>query len=842
MRCIRFIFLLTILLFREEALAQCGLIQPRIAVFPDSANGQLSVGRLSPVNSVLATDWVIDSVHWQVNGQIIIADTALKLDTVFPPGLVYVFMTIYSRDTVSGTVCEGSASNYFLTVSSDLYPAMDVSGNGLTKTFSARIFGVDSCSSPVWNFADGNFGSGLNVTHTYQTPGIYSVSFSPGNGALGNITRKVHVNDGFDDMQGAQLNSPAMFCDSFSLSMNTTPSYANGVWQDIFTYSYYDFGPVIQSSNASQLLSGGVPFTGKFLVPGQCYIYAVLNDGNGGTHHEITPVFVSDSCMAALDTVNGKFWNDADADGIKDAKEGMLSSPLYQVDVFGNRQSITQKGRYRIPVPPFASKLQGVIPFTDNFTTRTKYSVNFNNSANHDGYDFGVAVNSSLVKGKVFADLDGDSLYNQNTDKFLNHVTIQLHNLSNGNMYYTTTDINGDYETIVPIGLYNISPVYIPMNAPAVYPDTIKINLLNSSGNLPSFICHPTIAGSDLTVKILPEEVPVVGEEYTIKLKVQNLGADQSKGQFVLTYDTSLQVTAVSPSNGFVDAANHTVTWYSQTIPSLTDTLYQVQFNLSAVNPPSQLNQYVALFIAPGFTDIDLTNNADVCTTSVKNQLLLNGKLVTPEGSGPTGLVSSNDRLYYRINFMNTGVSSQQDIIVQDMLNNLIDISSLRVEGSSHPVRLLTRGNNLVFTFRDIQLPDSATNNPASKGYIEFSVKPASTAVAGSILTNSADLFFDSLMISTNSVLNTIQGSPSGINELFESVEISPNPFSACCAIKLQGLDLVKSAHLYSLEGKEIPVEMNWNTQQTFEVCLRNQSPGIYLLELNGRFYKLCKQ
>jgi hypothetical protein len=447
-----------------------------------------------------------------------------------------------------------------------------------------------------------------------------------------------------------------------------------------------------------------------------------------------------------------------------------------------------------------------------------------------------------LVKGKVFADLDGDSLYNQSTDKFLNHVTIQLHNLSNGNMYYTTTDINGDYETIVPVGLYNINPVYLPMNSPAVYPDTIKINLFNSSGNLPSFICHPTIAGSDLTVKILPEEVPVAGEAYTIKLKVQNLGADQSKGQFVFTYDTSLQVTAVSPSNGFVDAANHTVTWYSQTIPSLTDTIYQVQFYLPAFNPPAQLNQYVALFIAPGFTDIDLTNNADVCTTSVKNQFLLNGMLVTPEGSGPTGLVSWNERLYYRINFMNTGVGSQQDIIIQDMLNSLIDISSLRVEGSSHPVRLLTRGNNLVFTFRDIQLPDSSTNNAASKGYIEFSVKPVSTVVAGSMLTNSADLFFDSLMISTNSVLNTIQGSASGINELFEVAEISPNPFSECCAIKLPASDLVKSAHLYSLEGQEIPVVLNWKSLQSFEVCLGNQSPGIYLLEINGRFYKLCKQ
>lgn len=843
MRCIRFIILLTLLLFREEALAQCGLIQPRITVFPDSANGQLSVGRLSPIHSVIAPDWIIDSVHWQVNGQTTVADSSLKLDTAFQAGLVYVFMTMFVRDTVTGAVCEGNASNYFMTSSADVYPAMDVSGNGLTKTFTARIYGVDTSIAPVWNFADGNFGSGLSDVHTYQAPGIYSVSFSPGNGVLGNVTRKIHVNDGFDDLQGAQLNSPLLFCDSFSLSMNTTPSYATAVWQDIYTYSYYDFGPVITSSNASQTLSAGVPFNGKFLLPGQCYIYSILDDGNGGTHHEITPVFVSDSCMSPLDTVSGRFWNDTDADGIKDATEGTLSSSLYQVDVFGNRKSISQKGRYTIPVPPFSSSLQGIIPFTDKFTTRSRYTVNYSSSGAHNGGDFGIAVNSSLLKGKVFADLDGDSLYNQATDKFLNHVTIQVKNIVTGNTYYTSTDINGDYETIVPIGSYHITPVYLPMNSPKVFPDTIKINLLNSSGNLPSFICHKTLAGSDLKVKILPEEVPVPGETYTLNLKVQNSGADISKGQFVFTFDTSLQVTAVSPANGFVDAANNTVTWYSQTIPALTDTIYQVKFDLPVSNPPAQLNQYVALFIAPGFIDLDLTNNTDVCTTQVKSQLLLNGKMVLPEGTGPSGLIPWNERLYYTINFMNTGVGAQQDLIIQDLLDNLLDISSLRIESTSHPVRLLTRGNNLVFTFRDIQLPDSATNSLASKGRITFSVMPSNAAQAGNIITNTAEIFFDSTLFNTNAVVNTIQGSATGIEDATPMATLSPNPFSDCCTLKFPfHIVTQKNARLYSSDGQSIPFEWTQTSAQTIEVCLAQQSPGIYYLEINGRFYKLCKQ
>ena len=98
-------------------------------------------------------------------------------------------------------------------------------------------------------------------------------------------------------------------------------------------------------------------------------------------------------------------------------------------------------------------------------------------------------------------------------------------------------------------------------------------------------------------------------------------------------------------------------------------------------------------------------------------------------------------------------------------------------------------------------------------------------------------------MITTNSVLNTIQGSAAGINEMFATVAISPNPFSECSTIKLSEPNMkVNSAHLYSQEGRELPFLINWSSQQSFEVCLENKSPGIYLLEINGRFYKLCKQ
>ena len=55
----------------------------------------------------------------------------------------------------------------------------------------------------------------------------------------------------------------------------------------------------------------------------------------------------------------------------------------------------------------------------------------------------------------------------------------------------------------------------------------------------------------------------------------------------------------------------------------------------------------------------------------------------------------------------------------------------------------LQYGKYLVWTFNNINLPDSATNDSLSKGYITYRIKPFSGLVTGDTILNNASIYFD---------------------------------------------------------------------------------------------------
>ena len=66
--------------------------------------------------------------------------------------------------------------------------------------------------------------------------------------------------------------------------------------------------------------------------------------------------------------------------------------------------------------------------------------------------------------------------------------------------------------------------------------------------------------------------------------------------------------------------------------------------------------------------------------------------------------------------------------------------------------------NVLTWTFNDINLPDSTSNEPESHGYIKFKVSPQADMVEGTQVENFADIFFDfNDPIRTNTTLTTFE-------------------------------------------------------------------------------------
>jgi hypothetical protein len=136
-----------------------------------------------------------------------------------------------------------------------------------------------------------------------------------------------------------------------------------------------------------------------------------------------------------------------------------------------------------------------------------------------------------------------------------------------------------------------------------------------------------------------------------------------------------------------------------------------------------------------------------------------NIKTALPRGIGEDHLIDDHWRLNYVIDFQNTGNDTAFTVVIRDTLSEHLDLSSLRIQGGSDLFRwALNPGRELVFTFENILLPDSTTNFEGSLGHISFQVKPRDGLVPGTVIENTAAIYFDfNAPIITNTTFHTIR-------------------------------------------------------------------------------------
>ncbi|MFN6943458.1 MAG: right-handed parallel beta-helix repeat-containing protein [Cytophagaceae bacterium] len=135
---------------------------------------------------------------------------------------------------------------------------------------------------------------------------------------------------------------------------------------------------------------------------------------------------------------------------------------------------------------------------------------------------------------------------------------------------------------------------------------------------------------------------------------------------------------------------------------------------------------------------------------------------VSPKGWGPEGNVVLRDVVFtYTIHFQNTGNDTAFVVRLIDTLPAGLDISSLEFLDASHDFHFEQSGENsetLKWTFNNILLVDSTTNEEKSHGHVKFRIKPKTDLAIGTEIKNQVDIYFDfNLPIRTNTVLNTIQ-------------------------------------------------------------------------------------
>ncbi len=156
-----------------------------------------------------------------------------------------------------------------------------------------------------------------------------------------------------------------------------------------------------------------------------------------------------------------------------------------------------------------------------------------------------------------------------------------------------------------------------------------------------------------------------------------------------------------------------------------------------------------------------------------------NDKQVIPAGISANHYVKEGSLLEYTIRFQNTGTDTAYTVVITDFLDPNLDISSLHVSLSSHPVKWDLSGEeqaNITWRFSNINLPDSTTNEKASHGFVKFKIRPKEEAGFGTAIKNKAAIYFDyNSPIITNETLTTlgIPESPSEEELTFQNCNVA---------------------------------------------------------------------
>lgn len=236
-----------------------------------------------------------------------------------------------------------------------------------------------------------------------------------------------------------------------------------------------------------------------------------------------------------------------------------------------------------------------------------------------------------------------------------------------------------------------------------------------------------------------------------------------------------------------------------------------------------------------------------------------NDKKVTPSGFGPQHLVIPGSELTYRIRFQNTGTDTAFTIHIVDTLAQALDPATFSPVSASHPFVTSFSGDSntvVTFLFNNILLPDSNVNEPASHGYIEFTISPNSTALAGTSISNFADIYFDynppirTDTTTTNfgiyqlpSLLNP-RNSPYALSTL-PHFKIHPNPFIEYVIIKNEGF--LTQGQLLVINALGETVSVNTMTfPKELKVNMQELPVGTYFIQVvlaeGSRSWKVQKR
>ena len=363
--------------------------------------------------------------------------------------------------------------------------------------------------------------------------------------------------------------------------------------------------------------------------------------------------------------------------------------------------------------------------------------------------------NSSSIKGTVFMDYNGNNAKEAN-EPYASDVMVKTE--KNG-VEQSAVTFNGSFQMDVDTGTFKTSAVfYSPYYtvSPASHSTTFT-SYFNTDSI--SFALHPIPDKRDLSVNLLPLTPSRPGFATQYKIFYKNQGTETiAAGTVQMIKSDKLELLSTSPAYSSVSGDTVRFDFYDLKPEETAGiTLYFTVAAPPAVNIGDQLTSVAT--ITPVTADETPYDDTSRLMQTVIGSFDPNDKTENNGGVITPAQVSGADDLLYTIRFQNTGTDTAFNVVVRDTLGNEVDVKSLQMVTSSHNYQLnIKDGNKLTWYFKNIQLVDSITNEPASHGYIVYRIKPKTSLLPGDTIKNTAGIYFDfNLPVSTNTARTVVE-------------------------------------------------------------------------------------
>ena len=412
------------------------------------------------------------------------------------------------------------------------------------------------------------------------------------------------------------------------------------------------------------------------------------------------------------------------------------------------------------------------------------------------------------------------------------------------------TDRYGRYSfTVYNPGNYTVEYINNDPNATVLCPigNSIAVSNLtignNSFGNN-FYVAYPPRL--DLTISLLDYSNATPGFPYVTRIRYCNKGNTFRSGTIEYDYENFLGFQDIR-SNGtqltFHDIANDRFNWaFNNLSPNQCRTL-SVIFTVP-VGTALGTNITGVARVLPIANDVNPTDNTDSEQTEVVGSYDPNDKQVDLYRTGNAwdggSIYTTDNTLEYTIRFQNTGTAPAQFVVVRDTLDVNLLPETVREIDSKHDMEVsLEDGNILVFTFNNINLPDSSVSQEQSIGFIHFKIDRVAGLPVGTQISNQAAIYFDyNAPIFTNTPISVIDQFTAVVDlkkETFE-IEALPNPFEQNLLVKYE---LKRASEvqvkLYNQLGQcvyqQAYAQQGPGAQQLF-LTLQDLTSGLYILQV----------